>query len=633
MNNQKTHLYFVYEIEHLPELEARLARGEALEIIGLDYEVELELKKRGIHFTSMGELAISPDGDRELLEHTRALALQWYTSPETDFFQHEGIVLGQQHEVVVTYYLETLVYYLAMLEQVFAHFPSAVRVFIPRTFHYISDTADPVAFFKERLPEDVTKLLAKGRGIACEVIPTPTYYHAKNIWYKIKTYALQFMLRVLVRISNALVTLFQKPRPIRMFASDPWYRLEPFVKNMDDVELIMTRRKEMREMGWKNIWRTRARFHHRLDFVDARIRTMARENAHNITSAWNALGGNPPFSKLFTYKGISFWPIAKDMLDSLVTNHTEDAIITIENTKKICEHYGINCVLLFACTKGYNNSMANVAERMNIPSIELQHALTNTEPSFAHCRLYTRYLASYGSLMQKIYKTFGADSWRIIECGSPRFDTYALPLGAEVTHAMRLKLRLDGKGINTLINVPQIYLSLEYGNYTSYDAKRVLEDCADMQKKFSELRLLLRPRPGLLWRRGFYHRKEILGLFNEETRYVQDEDLRTLLVVSDLLITGGSTMALEAMLMHKPVIMYLPKVLDHDFQAFEDAGAVLMARTKEDLFRQVAFLVDRRNREALVRRADNFLLENFTFDGRSAERVAALIRRVSNVKS
>lgn len=628
MNTQGTHLFFIYEIEHLPELEVRLARGGKFEIVGLDYEVELEMKKRGIRFISLRDISVSPDGDRDLLEYIRALALSWYTSSETDFFQHDGIALGEQHEVVVLYYLETLVYYLAVLEQVYARFPSVVRVSIPQSFHYISHTADPVAFFKERLPVDVTRLLAERGKITCEIISSPTYHQVKNVWYRVKTYALQFALHITVRVSNILVTFFQKPRPIRLFVSDSWSRLEPFIKNMNDVELILTRRKEMREMGWKSIWRTRARFHHRLDFVDVNMLALAKENAQNIARAWDALGDSPVFSESFAYKGVSYWPIAKEMLDSLVKDHTEDAIITIENTKELLRRYGINCVLLFASTKGYNNTIANVAERMDIPSIELQHALSTTEASFPHTRLHSRYLAAYGAFTRRVYENTGVESWRIVECGSPRFDHYAYPLKEDAVETMRLKLRLDKQRMNILINVPQIYRSLEFGNYTSYEVARVLEDYAEMQEKTLKSRILLRPRPGV-WNRSFYQRDEILGLFNRDTRYVQFENLHALFGISDIVISGNSAFVLEAIMMRKPVIMYLPKLLDHDFQAFEDAGAVLMARTKEELFKHAEFLIDPQNREALVKRADDFLRDNFIHDGKSSERVSAMIREIT----
>ena len=107
-------LLLVYEPAQVPYVEAR----EGQTIVALDYEVELDLAKRGIPFVSVSTLATFPQGDRPLIEHTRALALEWYTAPEMAFFKHEGIALGEQYEVVVLYYIQTVVYWVVMLEQV-----------------------------------------------------------------------------------------------------------------------------------------------------------------------------------------------------------------------------------------------------------------------------------------------------------------------------------------------------------------------------------------------------------------------------------------------------------------------------------------------------------------------------------
>lgn len=629
MSKKGIHLFFIYEPEQVPVILARIAGKEKVKIVALDYEVELELKKRGINFTSLSDISVSPDGDRDLLEYTRTLALNWYTSKETAFLEHDGILLGEQHEVVVLYYLQTLVYYISVLEQVLSHFPNVIKISVPMSFHYVSDLADPTAIYKERLPLDVLRLLANRRGITLEVISPPITHNARDKWFNFKTKLSQFMFGRVVRVSNALVNFFTKQRPIKIFVSDPWSRLESFIKKMDDVELVMTRRKELKVMKW-DVFKTRARFHHRLDFVDEEIRKVARSSAQEIAKKWDALGNDPSVSKPFKYKEISFWPIAKEMLDSLVKNHTEDAIATIENTKKLFKYYGVNCVLLFASTKGYNNVIARVAKRMDIPSIELQHALTNNQKTLVHCRLNSRYLAAYGALTRKMYESWGVEPWRIIECGSPRFDSYFSPLGKDELETIRLKLHLDNKFVNVLVNVPQIYLSLEYGNYTSYEVEQTLKVYAELQKEIQGVRLMLRPRPGP-WRQNFYRREETLGLFNGETRYVQSEDLRVLLALSDVVISGGSTMILEALILRKPVIAYLPKKLDHDFQAFEDAGAILVARTKEELFKHASHLKVLENREMLVRRADDFLRENFILDGKSPERVREMIRKMAKV--
>ena len=101
------------------------------------------------------------------------------------------------------------------------------------------------------------------------------------------------------------------------------------------------------------------------------------------------------------------------------------------------------------------------------------------------------------------------------------------------------------------------------------------------------------------------------------------------MAVSDFVISGNSTVVLEAMILRKPVLMYVPKIVDKEFQEFEDAGAILMARTEEELQKHTAFLANKDNRDALVKHADDFLRENFKFDGESAGRIAVLIRKIT----
>lgn len=629
MNTHQKYLCLVYEIEQVPELELRLQTGEELIVIALDYEVELEMKKKGIHFTSLKELAVSPEEDLELIERTRHMVHAWYTLPELKFFQYDGILLGEQYEGPLLYYFQMLFYYLVIIGQVFdAICPD--RVVVPESSQYISDTADPSDFFKNRLPVDVARFLSLRRGVQCMVIPTPVHRPVHHRFYLLLEQVRQHAISTAVFLSNALITVFQRSRPIILFATDPWYRLEPFIKNMPDVELIMSRRKEMREMGWRHIWRARARFHHRLDFVDANTRALAKKSAQDIIRQWHALGDTPALSNLFSYQEMSFLPIAKDVLDSLIVRHTEDAIATIENTKRLLMRYRVNCVLVRISTKGYENIIARVAEKMDIPSIELQHAFSPVEPSHPYARLPARYLASYGAFTQRVYEKFGVDPARVISIGSPRFDAYATTPSTEELEALRRQLRLNDDFLNVLVAVPYLFSALELYTFTSYAVRETLEDFSELQKKIPNLRFLLRPKPGP-FRKSFYNREETFELFSAETRMVQFDNLRMLFGVSNFVISGNSALVLEAMLAHKPVIMYLPRKDDRDFQEFENAGAVLTARDQEELFRHTSFLTDQKNRATLVDRADIFLNENFMLDGKSSERIAALLRKVKKI--
>ena len=75
--------------------------------------------------------------------------------------------------------------------------------------------------------------------------------------------------------------------------------------------------------------------------------------------------------------------------------------------------------------------------------------------------------------------------------------------------------------------------------------------------------------------------------------------------------------------------MYVSRSIDQDFKEFEEAGAVMMARTQEELLSHASALSGADTRQELVRRADRFLKENFILDGTSARRVVALLRDVA----
>src|SRR3990167_801318 len=387
----------------------------------------------------------------------------------------------------------------------------------------------------------------------------------------------------------------------------------------------MTRRKEIPNVG-RAVWSRRVRFHHPLDFAGRAVRTLARARAEEFARAWDALGESPEVSKLFAYHGSSFWLLAKNVLGAIVKDYGEDAVATIESAKRIMSRYGINCVLLFSSVKGYNYLIARVAERMDIPSIELQHALEVTEPSHPYARLYSRDLAAYGALAKKHYEQFGVEPRRIIEVGSPRFDRYAEAVPPKQLEAARVRLGLEGKSLTALVTLPARGNSLEPSSFTGYSVADSVDAFAEVQKRFPELRLLLRPRPG---KDSLYERQEIQGRFAAGTPWVQDEDLRTLLALCDVVISGNSTVVLEAMLMHKPVLMYVSRSIDQDFKEFEEAGAVMMARTQEELLSHASALSGADTRQELVHRADRFLKENFILDGNSTQRVSSLIRRIS----
>lgn len=619
-----TDLFFVYEPEQVPLIAERLTSSRNPLVIGLTAEAELELAARAVPFTSIMSLAESPEGKREMLEFTRSLAREWYTAPETSFFTHDSIALGEPHEVLVLYYLQALMYFFSLCSQALDNIRDVGRIIVPESLLHVPATADPTARFKERLPLDVLGLLAGQRNIPFESIAAPTLRRGGNRLKLLKEQAAQRLYRLIVAASNGVISL-RRHRAARLLLTDPWTRVAPFLAHLPDAEIVMTRRSEMRIMGLRKIWRARARFHHRLDFANWRARALGREKRRACMAQWERV--SQQVGERFAYEGVSFWPVAKPVFDAIIED-SYDAVATIESAKRALARERITCVLLFSSTKGYHNTLARVAEKMDIPSIELQHALESTEPTFVHSRLPARYLAAYGPLTRTHYQHFGIDPSRVVPVGSPRFDVYAQPPQPEKIDQLKNSLALDHNKLNVLVIVTARYLALEHGAFTGYAIRRMHEDLAAAQKHDPDLRYVIKLRPGKT-REWIYRRAETLARYPGEIRIAQNEPLHELVPACDIVIIGStSTTTVEAMQMGRPVIVYLPRLIDNDFKDYEDAGAVLVARTPEQLRAHLAYVKDARNRKALVARAHTFLRDNFMLDGNSAERVAALIRRV-----
>lgn len=616
-------LFFAYEPAHVPLLKGLLGQGRRYTVVAFDREVELDLDKEGIAYTSAASITTPPIDNRDVVERTRALAL-WYKMPELGFFAHDEILLGEQYEVATLYYIQACVYWVSLIRQTLEHFPSHTTITIPATALLVPPTADPTAKHKENLPVDCARLVAAALQKEVEVIESPRDQVLKSRARTIKRSVVAAAVHAVFAVLNTCMSVFAGKRRVRMFATDPWSRIEPFVKDMDDVELVMSRRAQAREM-LPHIWQTRARFYHRLDFANRAVRAVAAHKAREITKHWHSARELKTLQAQFVHEGVSLWPTVSLVFDDIVARAADD-IATIESIKRLFKRHRINVVLLFASTKGYNLVLARVAEHMGIPSIENEHALVNDDKTLVHCRLNSRYLASYGPLINRTYESWGVEPWRLVSVGSPRFDEHARPPKAQEVEALRSKLALNPDKLVMLYGMQFPYLSLEYGNFTSNEVWDIMCDVAAVQKELG-LSIVLRPRPGE-WRFTFYNRAETLALF-EDRSMAQFDSLKDLFAISDIVLTGGSTVILEALLMHKPVVVYLPHMLDEDWRRFEEAGAVRIARTKEDLKKHVAELMDADVRRAQTARADAFVQDNFLNDGNAASRMAALLRRVT----
>ena len=426
---------------------------------------------------------------------------------------------------------------------------------------------------------------------------------------------------------NFITTVSRPPQKLKIFAIDHWRNIKPFIEKMDDVELVMMVRKEIKNMGWE-IWRKRVRFCHPKSFLTSQIREIAHDKQIEFCSQWQVLGNNPKFSEIFYYQDVSFWPIVKKFLDHLITEDAERVICEIESIKRLLLHFSINRVLLRATTKDEFYLTAKIASQLKIPSIEVQHGLVNSERAYLWTPIKVNYFAAYGKLTKEILANNQNDPQRIIEVGSPRFDRYFTQKdNNQNIEVLQTNLNIDPSRPVILLIVPAIIDPTE--GFYAYNLIKIFRILAKLQDKIPNVQILLKLRP--IKEKEEFFQKVIAEIFKENAIIAQYENMEELIRLSDVVLSYESTVIIEAMIIGKPVVIFYHTMMGKGvspFELFEKAGAIRIAHTPEELLAHTHSLIsDDKARKDLVENADTFLKKNYRFDGKSSDRIIRILKK------
>jgi len=600
-------------------------RQEDLHIIALNYEVELILKERGISYYSIQNY-LEPAEVKDPEDYAIKILQDWLNAAELDFFQYHGIrLLETRGRDVLMHYIRMILFYLNWMNCIFKKYSKINKIYIPQSSQFIPSTAGPVAPFTYRILVDVVMLFGKVKGISVSVLPLNKQQFSKGRMLSLRRRIVTFLFEQGLHISNFIITISRPPQKLKIFVIDHWRNIKPFIQKMDNVELVMMVRKEIKNMEWE-IWNKRVRFCHPKDFLTADIRKIACNKQMEFRSAWQAHGDNPKFSKTFYYQGISFWPVVKFLLDYLIMKDAERVICEIESIKRLLLHFSINRVLLRAAVKDEFYLTAKIASQLKIPSLEVQHGLVIPERVSLWTPIKVDYLAVYGKLTREILVNNNNEPRRIVEVGSPRFDQYLIKKSSSNnTVRLRESLNINSSRPVVLIVAPGIMSPIEGAFFTSYELRDFFLAVAKLQDKLSDVQIIIKLRPTTL--KEEFYRKLISEVFQKKVIVAQYENTGDLIDLSDVVLSYKSTVILEAMIFNKPVILFTLGKGTSGFQLSEKTGAIRIAYTLEELFAHTRSLIsDEKARKDLVKNANAFLKKHYLFDGKSSDRIINLLK-------
>ncbi len=616
-------IIIVYELRHLKEIEEYLqSNKERVRIIALNFWVERELQKKNIVCESWEKWRLTDSEREEWLLRAGDIAREWYRQPQMSFFVHQDIRLGEASEPAIEAYLQDLLYFFVPLQKILSSCDEVVSVVVPHRRVHVSASAGSFAQFESKGVVDAVRFLARHKGFNVEELgPAPT---GKAMPFPAQPFTSTFLL-----FWNFLARTFLPHKKLALFASENWYHIAPFLENMDDVELVLMDRNEIRHIPWRQILKHRIRFVHPLDIQTKNMRRCAAKKQKDFKNAWHTAKEAVGLMSQFTYNDIHWWPLVEPAFTFFVEVYVERLVYDIDALKHIYVKERIQKVLLRASVSGHQHHFfmaAKIASRMNLPSIELQHAGAVLDPRSVHSRMEASYLAGYGTLTQKLYsRNQGYYPDQIRAIGSPRFDRYVGTTALTTKdRALYIKeIGLDPKRPVVLIGAPEDHNMLIPHAFDSYENANFFVTLAQVQKKLPDLQVLFKFRSP----HGLALRAEYIDTLFEGKNYaIVSDDLFTRIQMSDVVLSSNSTVMYETMIAQKPLVLFHWRKTDsYAIDVYTQAAPIFFSQD-ELVMELERILSDGQYAQQLVKKSNTFLKQNYSFDGQASQRTADLLR-------
>ncbi|MEK7602520.1 MAG: hypothetical protein AAB472_03480 [Patescibacteria group bacterium] len=617
-------LIFVYETEQIPAVLVYLEEHPDSMVISLTLWVERELRANGVTSLPLTDFVLPTENNHSLLEQADTLAREWYQTPEMSFFSYAGMHLGEVLEPMLSEYFQRILYYLRAVHAVLAVHADRTLLVTPHSCKEARSTSGPLAPFEIRIVANVISTIGKQRSLSVQLLGREPVTPTAHIYPRslLRSYSLACI--------NACTKFLTPQKPLRIYASEYWWHVAPFIQTMDDAEVVFMERKELRNIPWTEIRKHRIRFAHPVDATSRKMRRDTREIVKQFTREWEAKRESVRSMEGFTYEGDNWWSLVEAAYEYLVTVYAERIVTDHKAFEALFKREHINRVLLRASVGGTQHHFfvaAQVARMLHIPSIELQHATEVVDAQSVHSRLAADYLASYGeATKENLTRNHGYDPNRIRAIGSPRFDSYTQR--DSFTEAKKSEflttLGLNPEKPTLLYAVPSEIVDLYIANFDSYQIAHYFTELRAVQEHIPELQILAKFRGGALTER---YRDFLTELFPDGGIVLSDSrDIVSLMRASTLVLAGNSTLFLEALQADCPTLLY--PLQPHDVVTKQTYQAVLPAPDNADTLKNLVerLVFNQAERELLLTAQQAFLHTKYAFDGKASERIAALLR-------
>lgn len=347
--------------------------------------------------------------------------------------------------------------------------------------------------------------------------------------------------------------------------------------------------------------------------LDTRRSAVRRAQRH-LRRVANRLLQQPELGILFRNRKVDLAPVARPISQTLLKVRLPMAIPVLEGLRTIIQRQHPQIILTVPDRQWRAKAVIELGRRAGISSLTIQAAVISKHPRYD--TIFADRSAIAGDLSRRLWEEQGIPAEKLVITGAPRFDAkcHLEPDAPERVRAA-LGVPLD-KPIITFATQPLFPVVIEQN----------VRHIVRAAEHFPDHKLVFKVHP----REDPAHYRKLLAKLNADgVLVVQKVDLNALLKASGLVVTGFSTVALEAMIFERPVLI-VNLTGEPDPVDYVSSGAALGAYTPEDIVKQMErLLTDPKANAMLVENRRRYLTDQlYKVDGRATQRVAELVQQM-----
>lgn len=348
--------------------------------------------------------------------------------------------------------------------------------------------------------------------------------------------------------------------------------------------------------------------------VSSKISLESNKLKNKLEKLWDS---DLLLNKLFLFESFTFWPDLKNSFTDICNRRFLESISQILLFKEFLSNTNISTILLWSEPSQEEQALIALAKSKKIKIIYLQHAMAAMEDAFkpqgnlvshlAHNSQCDK-LAVWGEPAKKYGFSYNPTKIFIVT-GSPRHDKFFNQKNSSQKNYVLLATTKPNPLFSKTLTTDSI------SNFLNF----ITETC----KVFSNLpqkKLLLKPHPSPVNTLDIVN---IAKKINPNISITYDSDVLKILQNCEFLITtNNSTIALEAMMLNKPVISLQTESLALT-ENIVKYNALLSVSNKDDIKKSIETLMfDKKFKEKLLKNSRNFLNEFFSYPGISSTSLA-----------